>query len=102
MTYDPKYIEVLKARLGPYYLGRQEPEWQIVVDEAQRHPTVTCTDGVVRQRVRHSGSGPCTECSAKPGQLHVEHCYLDPCPVCGEAIDCYCHEGQPGQSCVRH
>jgi hypothetical protein len=68
-------------------------EWQAKMAKAQLQPT-TEIGGREYQRLAHAGATRCRDCAVRPGQLHVEQCCVERCPVCkvGQAISCSCHE----------
>ena len=65
--------------------------------EAQTFPAWIKSDGS-HPRVRYGAEDddwgaqqgkPCSDCDAKPGQLHALGCQVERCPLCGwSALDC--------------
>lgn len=66
--------------------------WDEVMAEAQRETHVVIA-GKRMARVPHVGHGPCRDCAAEPGQLHVPACCVERCPACGQQAGwCGCEE----------
>ena len=75
------------------YRGHQmTADWPAKIRAAQRQKTVT-RDGVSYVRIPYgqealwanSGMEPpptCGDCGVIPGELHVEHCDTEACPIC--------------------
>jgi hypothetical protein len=62
--------------------------WAMRIAKAQWY-TARTIDGVAYARVPWDGDGPCGDCGAEPGDLHVPFCDLEPCPKCGaQALTC--------------
>lgn len=58
--------------------------WQEKITEAQRQTHAEGPDGRLYARIPHDGDGRrCHDCAVEPGQLHVQSCTVERCPVCG-------------------
>lgn len=89
-TYDPDHDAVGR--------GEMAEGWPEKVREAQ-HTTSVIINGREHERIRcgseKEGCGaddqPCHDCGVLKGQVHVENCDIEECPVCqGQLISCGC------------
>lgn len=57
--------------------------WERRIAEAQRQTHAQDEHGRLHKRIPHSGHLRCHDCAVEPGQLHVQSCTIERCPVCG-------------------
>ena len=85
---------------------RMSEFWQQEIEAAQLVKTYVI-GGIECQRVPYgkededwgADAGPCHDCAVIKGQLHVQSCDVERCPICGgQALGCDCeYEGDDAE-----
>ncbi len=91
---SPKYVIYNGARVLEH--------WPAEIEKAQKIPTIVLK-GQEFGRVKYgdetedwgAGKHPCGDCAVIKGQLHVENCDVEECPLChGQLLSCDCYDGE--------